>query len=51
MGFEGKIIYPFARLIEDLYVSKLACVKEPKRFKSAMGQFHEQFQGNQQQDA
>ena len=48
MGFEGKIINPFARLIEDMYVSKLACLKEPKRFKSVMGKFHEQFQGNMQ---
>jgi hypothetical protein len=41
MGFEGKILTPFARLIEDLYTSKFACVKEPKKFKSAMGKFYE----------
>jgi len=43
MGFEGKILNAFARLIEDMYTSKFACVKEPKKFKSIMGKFHEQF--------
>jgi hypothetical protein len=41
MGFEGKIVLPFARLIEDMYTSKLACMIEPGKFKKAMGRHHE----------
>jgi hypothetical protein len=45
MGFEGKIVTPFAKLIEDMYVSKFACVKEPGKFKKAIGKSYEQFAG------
>lgn len=41
LGYDGKIITPFARLIDDLYTSKYACMKEPKKFKSAIGRFKE----------
>lgn len=51
MGFEGKILNAFAPLIEDMYTSKFACVKQPRKFKSVMGKIHEQFSGNMQQDA
>jgi hypothetical protein len=43
MGFEGRIVTPFARLIEDMYVSKYACVKEPGKLKKAIGRPFEQF--------
>jgi len=51
MGYEGNIVNPFARLINDMYTSKFACVMEPKKFKKAFGRIHEQFSGIQQQDA
>lgn len=41
MGFEGNIVKPFARLIEDLYTSKYAAVIEPKKFKASMGKYHQ----------
>ena len=51
MGFEGNIVNPFARLINDMYTSKFASVMEPRKFKKAFGRIHEQFSGIQQQDA
>jgi hypothetical protein len=45
MGFEGNIVRPFARLLEDMYTSKFACVLEPKKFKWAISRYHEQFGG------
>jgi hypothetical protein len=41
MGNEGRIVSAFAALIEDMYISKFACVNEPKKFKRIMGKYHE----------
>ena len=51
MGNEGKVVSAFAALIEDMYISKFACVNQPKKFKKIMGKYHEQFSGRDQQDA
>ena len=48
MGFKGEIVYPFVSLIQDMYISKFACVQEPKKFKKAIGRKYEQFAGREQ---
>jgi hypothetical protein len=41
MGNEGHIAEAFAALIEDMYISKFACVNHPKKFKKIMGKYYE----------
>jgi hypothetical protein len=41
MGYEGNIVIPFVRLLKDLYSSRYASIIEPKKFKSAIGKYHE----------
>jgi hypothetical protein len=48
MGYEGKVLNPFAKLIKNLYDSRFAEFKESRSLKAAMGRNHEQFSGNQQ---
>jgi uncharacterized UBP type Zn finger protein len=51
MGYKGEIADQFSQLLASMWTSRYACINEPRKFKSIVSKYHEQFRGFQQQDA